>query len=247
MSRSNFAIVCEALADKATASGFANNLLSSRLNATTEQLDARRFWQGLDIGDGFLAWKSVPVLAKENRIKSHGHFDGCPGAHDAFAARRVLLLFRARATLPAAILLIRDDDGVSERRRGLEQARSSIKLTIPVVVGVATTKRECWVLAGFDPLDKEEEKLLGNARKELGFSPIEKAHKLTAKHDRDKKSAKRILTLLTRGKPEREALCWESSKIEDLFKRGEESGLKSYLEEIRDKVLPLFAGGKASG
>jgi hypothetical protein len=100
---------------------------------------------------------------------------------------------------PEAILLIRDDDRDTERRRGFEQARTDARLDIPVVIGFASTKRECWVLAGFDPRDEDETRSLDELRRELGFDPRTQAENLTAHRDHHELSAKPVLAALTKG------------------------------------------------
>jgi hypothetical protein len=59
--------------------------------------------------------------------------------------------------------------------------------------------------------------------------------------DAHKRSAKRVLTALIGDDPEREARCWTEANLETLRERGERSGLTGYLDEIRDRIVPLFS------
>ena len=89
-----------------------------------------------------------------------------------------------------AVLLIRDDDRQVDRRRGLEQVRHASPLAERIVIGLAHTKRECWVLAGFEARDDQERELLAEIRRELGFDPCIQAEQLTAIHDHDKRAVR---------------------------------------------------------
>lgn len=139
---------------------------------------------------------------------------------------------------PDAVVLLRDDDNQKERRDGLEQARKESNVDVPIVIGLAHTKRECWVLAGFEPRSVEEEQHLAAVRKQIGFDPTAHAERLAAKHDSDTHSAKRILGVLTEGDKDRETQCWQITELDTLKTRGENSGLKSYLVEVEETLVP---------
>jgi hypothetical protein len=127
-------------------------------------------------------WRDVPELARQARFPPHGHYGGQPGANEAALAWKALGLLNQPVNKPEAIQLIRDDDRDTGRRRGFGQARTDARLDIPVVIGFASTKRECWVLAGFDPRDEAEN--------------------LTAHRDHHELSAKSVLAALTKGNRE---------------------------------------------
>jgi hypothetical protein len=236
-----FAVVCEAPPDHATACGLADRVFCDEVEWIEEEgLHDYRTWRGIEDHSSHLLWRDVPELAKAASIRAHGHFDGEPGAPDAHAARRALLLLKHLGGKLDGVLLIRDDDRQTERRKGLQQARQATKLTIPVVIGLAHPKRECWVLAGFDPLNTDEKESLEEVIGQLGFDPRTKAEGLTAIHDPDLRSAKRVLALLTNGERDREAACWRTARLALLAERGRNSGLADYLREIRTHFLPLL-------
>jgi hypothetical protein len=108
------------------------------------------------------------------------------------------------------------------------------------VIGLAHCKRECWVLAGFDPVGDSETKCLNELKKELGFDPRTSAHQLTAKHDGDKRSAKRIVTILIGDNHERELQCIHQSELQTLRTRGVDTGLSDYLAQIQERLVPVF-------
>jgi hypothetical protein len=138
-----------------------------------------------------------------------------------------------------AVLLIRDDDRRTERLQGLERARRESTLAVPIVIGLAHPKRECWILAGFLAGNSDEERRLEELRQNLGFYPCVQAHQLTAKHDHDKRSAKRALAHLIGQGAEREAQCLQTD-VRLLEQRGQETGLTAFLSEVRSRLLPLF-------
>jgi hypothetical protein len=203
-------------------------------------LDHHRRYDGYSTDDPFLTWSRVKDLAKETRIRPRGFIGGEPADLDAEQARRALALIEARWPAVEGIFLIRDDDRQSDRRRGLEQARNSARLQERVVIGLAHTKRECWVLAGFEPRDDQERRLHAELRQELGFDPCLQPEQLTAIHDHDKRSAKRVLKLLVQGNPDRESACWKHTLLPLLRDRGVQTGLRDYLEEVEKRLVPLL-------
>ena len=237
----SFPVVCEAPADKETASSLADRVLYSEVDwIEPEVLDAYRQWRGLSDAGDFLDWHDVPALARLEGLKAHGHFGRVPAENYARVARLALMLLQASANCPEAATLIIDTDGDTTRSRGLDQARQSYSYDFPVAVGVAHTKRESWVLAGFIPHGEEEEERVAALRRELGFDPCARADRLTAKHEGAKKNVKRVLGTLTRGDREREHACWQEAPLETLRERGSNTGLTDYLAEVRDTLVPLF-------
>jgi hypothetical protein len=144
-----------------------------------------------------------------------------------------------------AVVLVWDmDDQPDARRSGLTSARVEARswAKFAIVLGCADPKREAWVLAGFDPIRDDEQGRFEAVRRELGFSPNEQAHQLVAKDERAKRNAKRVLRALVEGDPEREARCWLETPLETLRARGGDSGLRQYLDEIHQLVLPCLGG-----
>jgi hypothetical protein len=211
-----------------------------------EMLPHLREWRGLEANEPCLLWKDVPPLARARNIRAHGHFEGEPGAPDAHAARLALLLLHASDRPAHGIVLLRDDDRQAQRRKGMEQARRSSRMGVPVVIGLAHPKRECWVLAGFEPQDDAEKRRLDVSRAELGFDAREHAERLTAKHKDDKRNAQQVLDQLTDGDREREAACWRQTHLDVLKARGENTGLREYLREVKNSLAPLITTGAGS-
>lgn len=246
----SFVVVCEAPADRETGCGLADRVIRAEIEwVEQELLDTQRTWRGLSRGEPCLLWREVRERLDRltvSRALLHGHFGGRPGEPDALAARRALLLIKhASDCAPDAVVLLRDDDRESARRLGLEQAREHVTIGVPIVIGLAHTKRECWVLAGFVPKDEEESQRHRRIQRELGFDPCCRASELTAKHDEDKRSAKRVLAELMAGDRGREAECWSGADLELLRERGQETGLSEYLKEVRTILVPLVEGRRA--
>jgi len=235
-------VVCEASADKRTGCTLADRVISSKVDwIEPESLDIYRQWRGFRMDDPYMDWiKDVKSLAGRLGVRAHGHFDGAPAALEAGAVRRALLVIHASPDPPDAIVLLRDDDGERRRRVGFEQARNADNSGKPIVIGLAHTKRECWVLAAYSPKDTSEQQCVTDLGRELGFNPLEHSEYLTAKHDHDKRSAKRVLALLTAHDVEREN---KSCAIADpvlLKSRGKHNGLAEYIDEIEERLVPLF-------
>lgn len=235
-------ILCEARADRDTACGLADRVLLEEVSwLEPEMLESCRQWVGLREDQPFLAWKHVDDEAKKAGLKVFGRFNGDPGAPDAFNARRALLLFAGAERRPAAVLLIRDGDAQRDRV-GLEQARNDKPWPFQVIIGLAHPKRECWVLAGFDPKNEDEAARLEDERTRLSFHPVRDAHQLTAREHGAKKDAKRALDALTQGDLERECACLEETPLSVLEERGEKTGLTEYLKEVRERLVPILGG-----
>ncbi|MRG92728.1 hypothetical protein [Polyangium spumosum] len=210
-------------------------------------LDEQRSWVSLDPGCPFLDWHHLDETAKRLGVRpQRGHFGGRPGAPDALATRKALAILHAlrKQGRPISVgVLIRDIDKQPEREDGIKQAREEAAARDPglrVVLGLPDPELEAWLLAGFDPEDAAEETRLADCKRDLGLDPRTSAHDLRATHDQDRRSVKRVLTLLTGDDRERRAKCYEDAPLSTLHARGQRSGLTTFLDEVRSKVLPLF-------
>jgi hypothetical protein len=239
----SFAVVCEAAADREIACKLADRVVCAEIQwIEGEHLDHLRVWRGEEVGEDFLVWTQIKDRYKEKNLPPFfGHFNGEPAKLDADSARKALVLLKTCQHLPDAVILVRDADDRPERKAGLQQARDLRVLgDTPILVGLAVSKRECWVVAGFDPESPDEEDVFKGVRQDLGFDPRFRAEDLSAKDPLAKKSAKRVLELLCGGDRNREAKCWEVAPLERLVARGQNSGLADYLEEVRQRIAPLF-------
>lgn len=109
------------------------------------------------------------------------------------------------------------------------------------MIGLAVVEREAWVLAGFQPLDKAEQAMLDAEQRKLGFWPHEQSHQLTACKDENAlRSPKRVLKPLSGGNFDRERRCWQETPLETLRKNGSDNGLLAFLDEVRNRLAPLF-------
>ncbi|AGP36079.1 hypothetical protein BE21_41360 [Sorangium cellulosum] len=179
-------------------------------------------------------------MARARHLVAHGFFHGKPREPDAAMAEQALKLLATLDPPPDAVILMRDADKLSRRREGFEQARDAQQWPFRVIIGVAHTKRECWILAGYEPRDDAERALLERERKELGFDPRSCAEQLTASEDGAKRDAKRVLHALTGGDQEREEACMKEPPLAVLKQRGAATGLMDYLDEIEARLVPHF-------
>jgi hypothetical protein len=248
-----FVVVSEARADFIIATELADRVLVAEIEwLEQELLDSQRDWIGEDSPGNQLAWTTISHSARELGIRAQGHFNGEPGLPDAHAARRAIRYVLKRFDPVDAILLIRDMDDQDERREGLEQARreheearredSPVK---KIIIGVAKSERECWVVSGFIPETEIEEQLLQKETQRLGMNPCLNSHELTAcKREQELRSPKRVLKVLAGNDSEREKKCWRVTALAVLTERGPENGLADYLKEITVRLVPLISGYK---
>lgn len=234
------AVVYEAPADRVTITTLAERVICEVAPwIEPEVLGDYVEWRGFLRSEPHLEW--TDVRRRANELKLEVRFRGVaplhPYAQNALRAIRVLALAPDRAD---AIVMVPDSDTDLERLKGLEQARDYAREALPILIGLAHTKRECWHICGFDPNDETERERLEAERQFLGFDPRHKSHELTAKHDdaNDKRSAKRVLAALTADDRKREAECLES--LATLRERGEHNGLRAFLDEVRARLVPLF-------
>jgi hypothetical protein len=238
----SLAIVCEAPADREVGCGLADRVLIAEIDwIEPETLGAFRTWRGYSPNDPYLRWQSVSNLAKQRNIRVRARDFGEEELLHARSTREALLLLITADHPPDAIVLVRDSDAQAERRQGMEQARQLTQVpAIPVVIGIAHTKRECWILAGFDAENEAEEDLLRILRQRLGFDAISRAEELTAEHEGAHRCAKRAIAELLRSDRERETACWADTPLTILAERGANTGLAAYLAELREHLVPLF-------
>lgn len=240
-------VVCESAADQRTGCALADRVLVESPNGIgADHLTELRTWIGADGSPSlFLEWRHVGDLAKQKRIKAHGHFDGrVPGEMDAHAARLALRLFYSLKQPPNAVILLRDQDGQDERMRGMEQARNDSTNPFPdaVVIGFARRMREAWALAGFNARTVSEKKLLrelGDGKHGLGFDPTRQPERLQSSDPTNLRSPKFVLQKLTNGQHDREEPCWTETSLAELSQRGVACGLTAYLDEVERILMPI--------
>jgi hypothetical protein len=125
----SFVVVCEASGDYLTATELADRVHCDSVDwIEPDLLDAFRRYTGLPGNEPFLTRRRVKALAKESQLLPRGLLDGRPGDLDAQQTRRALLFIESKWPEVDGILLIRDDDGLKDRRRGLEPARDASPL-----------------------------------------------------------------------------------------------------------------------
>ena len=238
-------VICEAPADFRIATDLADRIIGDSL---TVDLSTVRHWHESEPGRTYIRWIDLDKVAHARglRLRPRSRFGGQPGAADAAAADKALLLamFLAEKEGLVGVLLIRDSDGDDERRIGLTQARNTepgTRWPFSVAIGLAHPKREAWVLAGFEPQDEAEHERLRALKRELGRDPCVCSHELTARTKRSKRDIKRILECLTAANAAREAPCWQDTPLDHLKQRGQHNGLAAYLAEIDEHIVPLLS------
>lgn len=261
-----FMVVCEAAADFRIASGLVDRVLLERSPRWLRDLleahpEAVRAWCGEGPNPFWDIHRLEANCRKQGVRLIHGHFNRAPGGAGAQAARNAFSLARQLAKKQPidAVLLIWDMDGEAKSRRpAMRQAQeeaAKLSPNLKIVLGCPDAMSEAWVIAGFDPKNDEERRLLQELRSELGFSPVEQSHSLDANSNKEAsrrhneplplKSAKRVLTKLTDDDSDREESCWKGAPLDTLIDRGEHNGLRDYLDDVEKTILPLFGEADA--
>ena len=234
-------VVCEAAKDQRVATALAERVLCHEVDwIDPETVGNFCRWRGLDDDHNHLPWTAVEAQARRRRLRAHGRFQERKGVFDEHRARLAKRLFMLLDEPPAAILLVRDTDNQAGRPENLKSFRDRGSANPQIVLALPHTKLECWILAGYEPADADEEARLGTERKHLGFDPRTQAHRLTTQGTKGKRNAKKVLERLA--STEREEACWLETPIETLRERGSNTGLTDYLEEVRERLVPIVAG-----
>lgn len=250
-----FVVIVESSADARTATKLADRILVEKVDWLEPEILQHLFkWTGLEVGTEHSCWKDIKqIITKSKNLGFHpprflGH--GKDGAlrSDGAAAIKIINLVRylQKNRNIKALIFIRDLDNQPERREGIEQARSEQidrQPKLEIVIGTANRMREAWVLNGFIPLNQEEKRILEEIKTKLNFDPCEESHRLHSNsfEEPDRiRNPKVVLDELTRGKMEREQQCWEETRLEDLRKRGINTGLTGYLHEIEQHLTPII-------
>jgi hypothetical protein len=236
----SIALVCESPVDRETVVTLVHRLLCNSVTwIEPDSVESFCAFRGLLASEPCLMWEHVPGIAKAHGQRFPGKFKGLPReAYTAFQALVLLLLLAEDR--PDAVLLVRDSDRDESRTGSLDRARQALATSAPIVIGVAHTNRECWIIAAYEPESDEERRLLDAVHQELGFDPRLNSHGLTAKHDDDKLSAKRVLAVLTGGSRDRERVALQSTPFDTMRDRGRENGLADFLGELSVRLIPLF-------
>jgi hypothetical protein len=248
-----FIVIVEDIADARTATTLAERILVEKVDwLERDQLQYLFQWRGLEENTKHSCWKDIKSIterAKESGIKlpltrsKEGKFDGA-------ASIKILTLVRYlqkdRNRQIKAVLFIRDSDNQPKRRESIEQARSghvNREFKLEIIIGIADRMREAWVLNGFIPLNEEEKQSLVAIKKQLNFDPCEESHRLRSNSFEEPDRARNpkvVLTELTGGSKLREQQCWEDSSLELLQRRGRDTGLTDYLQEIEQSLIPMI-------
>jgi hypothetical protein len=213
---------------------------------TPVDLDDRREYCGLVRGTLFTRWSELPNLRLSKgglgRSSYIGKFGlGRKGDFDYPLGRKALLeCVEAKIDV---IVLIRDmDQQPDERTASLMDARDDVKGSLTVILALPTAKREAWVLNGFEPKNRAEEKRLKEERARLKFDPCKSAERLRAAKKGVDRDAKRVLNYLTNDDHGREAHCWRETAWSVLRTHGVGSGLTQFLAEVKERLVPLVTG-----
>lgn len=249
-----FVVVAEAAADVRHACALADRVFAEEGPdwMRDQELHWLRSWTGVEPNTPYSTWRDIRQLSRQFPELSFLRRYITPGQKrehlpDYAPARKAILLsaLLRKNSLPNAVLLVRDLDHQPERLEGMSAARDDEQAkhdTLVVVLATPKPKREAWTLNGFIASGKSEETTLAAICEEINFHPCEEADRLryssqTSLAERD---PKKILERLTENNGEREARCWNETPLPTLRERGAKTLLTDYLDEVKDKLLPLF-------
>jgi hypothetical protein len=225
------------------ATALVDDALMSKLDWVRDILDSCRAWRGLHVGQRWYkyapedAFDLRPVTVAGMTIRPQGWIAGEPLKPEAGLWRRVLLLFCHADPRPDVVVLARDLDGYPGRRDGIEQVCRGLAWPFAIVAATPEPEIEGWIVTGFVPNDDAERTRLQQLRRELSCDPVLQPHRLTSRPNDAPTDAKRVLSRLCGGDPDREHACLARDL---LYQRGADNHARAFLDEVDQRVLPVF-------
>ncbi|MBN1962845.1 MAG: hypothetical protein JW841_18080 [Deltaproteobacteria bacterium] len=241
-----FGLVCEGKGDARTIPLIVWRVLCHQFDYLTDYDPSCISWRGLSSNKNYLPWAQVKRIFKLSNLKIHGNFSGTRSTEFVSARKALLLMQKAHHSEPIdLVFLIRDADKLPEQRYdALINACNSFKYPFFVAVGVPIAKRECWVLATItieiEDFDSQLKTKIAQLEKDLGFNPIFNSHRLNASEPNAKRSAKRVLNLLTDDNIALEDTWISSATPEIYINRGIKNGLAMFVQNIKKQLSQLY-------
>src|SRR4051812_43698278 len=187
-----------------------DDALVTNVDWVRDVLESCRTWRGVHVeerGDKNAphdTYNLRPLTIGGVTIKPQGRIAGEPLKPEASMWRKVLLLFCHRDPRPDIVVLARDLDGYTDRRDGIEQVCTGLSWPFAIVAATPEPEIEGWIVSGFVPRHDAEQLRLEQLRGELSFDPAIHSHRLTSHPNDASTDAKRVLSRLCNGDPERE-------------------------------------------
>ncbi len=203
--------------------------------------ESQRRWGGVDDAERWAGWGDMKRLAGALGLRSHG-LGMKGGAFEAYRTAHAAAMLDPR---PDVLVMCRDTDGNDSLRTemiaGLERARVD---DVPIVLAVAHQEAEAWVVTGFVPRHAREREQLERLAHEVGFDPTLEPQRMTPKTRADARDTKRCCDLLLAEgvHSDRGTACWLDTPLNDLTRRGRETGLPEYLADVERVILPVLTG-----
>lgn len=209
----------------------------------------QREWAGFDRADEFTTWSGLKDEARRRGLRSHP-LGLRASAAEGYKAVQVALL-QPDDRKPDLLVLARDTEGAANARAEMTRGAATADPTAPAwtLHAVAHQESEAWAIAGYEPRDAHERRLLDAERARLGFDPVREPHRLTPKNPTDPRDAKRVRTSLGLGdhRDARTIACWRETPLDTLRTHGEGAGLRAYLDDVERVVLPLLGDVRRDG
>lgn len=244
----HFAIAGEDEAHYFVVATLTDRILTQHIPWLGDVLESCRLW--CESADG-RPWSLFTRARKEVRARDlrsslpTGHFGrGEPGQLDARFARAQLHIWKTahdRGERLDVVCIARDLDHKVGRLLGLDQAIAERPWPFAVVLAWFQPEAEAWFIAGFEPRNDAERAAHAELRQEMGFWPIEQPHRLLSTHDTSLKDAKRVWAKLHCGDHDARLRSLQAD-LDVLRRNGAEIGVPEFMDQMVEKVVPLFAG-----
>ncbi len=244
----NIVLFCQSERDFEIASGLVDRVLAEWGPPGLEEMlqtdpAGTRTWVRDDAGQPFFALERLNVYASSFGLRRpYGRFDSRPHAKSTLMARTLFTLarrFQQEGRIDATIVIWNLEHGGEGQRQALEQTRNAASAMTGscIVMSCPNPSTQGWVLSGFVPQSDSERAALAALERELGFDPTRSPDQLGAS-DGSAASIARVLRILTNDDPDRQRRCWQVVPLDALWRSGDPSGLRAFLQDLQDGVIP---------
>lgn len=249
-----FLLVCEGTGDDEDLKMLTARVLRD-VHAWLVDHDSLPSWLEYEPGRLFLRWHDVEKVCERYKVPSVQKLGGGLGYRNALRALRLLSALSSLSLRDdgVRVVMVHDTDRVDGWKESLERARADWLAAVrigevdaDVAIGVAHPEHEAWVLAAFEPQSEKERGRLEELERRLKFDPTLHGQLLTSKNETDPKDAKRALRELCPDPDRRQALMLDAP-LERLHSRGEDTGLRAFLDDLRKYAASAFGGPRAEG
>jgi hypothetical protein len=210
--------------------------------AMQSEPDAVRSWVKDDTEQPYFALRRLDQYASAFGLRlPHAGFRAHPSASSRLSAETVFSLSRRLADAGRIDVVVvvwnlssggHDELAALQRMHRITQGSPDCR----IVWAHPNPNIDAWALTGYQPQNDTERAELAALEQQLGFDPRLSPDQLLTVSS---VAVRDVLRKLSHDNTAREQSCWQRAPLDVLWRRGDPSGLRAYLSQLQDDVLPL--------